>query len=172
MCLRGLDRRMGRGVGIRPELERPDVTIGRPAPRRPRATANQLRLILIFLVKPQVLQASASSSNSLPSRTGVTRTTANSVPHSVQDAEASGSGGNSWTAKCFPSIQLFSRMALPAGATARPAFNPRRNAGAHRRTRTDRGRASQPHIGVAVVVHDLGRVDAIEIGRASCRERV
>jgi hypothetical protein len=74
-----------------------------PRRRRPRAVADQLRLILIFLVKLQVLQASVSSSNALPNKTGVTRATINSVPHSWQDAEASGSGGNSWATKCFPS---------------------------------------------------------------------
>jgi hypothetical protein len=65
--------------------------------------------MLIFRVKPQVLQTSVSCSNALPGRTGVTRATANSVRHCGQDAEASGSGGCSFEAKRFPPDTRFAQ---------------------------------------------------------------
>src|ERR1700674_2941809 len=70
-----------------------------------RTDPGQLRLILIFFVNPQVLHASVSSSNSLPNKTGVTRATTNSVPHSAHVAEPSASGGNSWAATGFSSTE-------------------------------------------------------------------
>ncbi len=63
--------------------------------------------MLIFLVKPQVLQTSVSSSNALPGSTGVTRAMTSSVLHCVQDAQPSGSGGCSFEAKRFPPNSAF-----------------------------------------------------------------
>jgi hypothetical protein len=95
-----------------------------PGPERlPRISAGQVRLILIFLVNRHVLQASVSSSNSLPNKTGVTRTTVNSVPHSVQIVGASVGGGNSCAATCFSSPEVARRSG---------AFTYRHNAGARR----------------------------------------
>jgi hypothetical protein len=83
-------------AGSQPDLSHPPVlpTIA--------ARNDQLRLMLIFRVKPQVLQTSVSCSKALPGRTGVTRATANSVWHCGHIAEASGSGGGSCEAKRFP----------------------------------------------------------------------
>jgi hypothetical protein len=62
----------------------------------PQSCKCQLRSIRIFVVWPQVLHASESSSNAPPNRTGVMRVMTISVSHVGHIDEVVRSGGNCW----------------------------------------------------------------------------